>query len=45
LVVRFPKSIHRELAQRAGEEGVSLNQLVVAYVSRCLGAPDAAARS
>jgi predicted HicB family RNase H-like nuclease len=45
LVVRFPKSIYRELAQRAGEEGVSLNQLVIAYVSRCLGAPGAAARS
>lgn len=45
LVVRFPKSIYRELVQRAEAEGVSLNQLVVAYVSRCLGAPQAAARS
>jgi predicted HicB family RNase H-like nuclease len=45
LVVRFPKSIYRALARRAGGEGVSLNQLVVAYVSRCLGAPDRPARS
>lgn len=44
LVVRFPKSIYRELAQRAEAEGVSLNQLVVAFVSRCLGPPQAAAR-
>jgi hypothetical protein len=44
LVVRFPRSIYRALAARAGDEGVSLNQLVVAYVSRCLGAPDATAR-
>ncbi len=44
LVVRFPKSLYRELAQRAEAEGVSLNQLVVAYVSRCLGAPQVTAR-
>jgi predicted HicB family RNase H-like nuclease len=37
LVVRFPKSVHRELAQRAELEGVSLNQLILAYVSRGLG--------
>jgi len=45
LVVRFPKSVHRELARRAAEEGVSLNQLILSFVSRCLGAPDAATRS
>jgi HicB family len=45
LVVRFPKSMHRELARRATEEGVSLNQLILSYVSRCLGAPPADARS
>jgi hypothetical protein len=44
LVVRFPKSIYRELAQRAAADGVSLNQLVVAFVSPCLGPPQAAAR-
>ena len=44
LVVRFPKSIYRELAQLAEAEGVSLNQLVVAYVSRCLDPPQAVAR-
>lgn len=43
LVVRFPKSMHRELARRAAEEGVSLTQLILSYVSRCLGAPPAAA--
>jgi hypothetical protein len=45
LVVRLPKSVHRELAQRAAEEGVSLNQLILSYVSRCLGAPSAAAHA
>lgn len=44
LVVRFPKSMHRELAQRAADEGVSLNQLILSFVSRCLGAPQSAAR-
>jgi hypothetical protein len=44
LVVRFPKSVHRELAQRAAEEGVSLNQRILSFVSRCLGAPPTAAR-
>ncbi|MBI3971593.1 MAG: toxin-antitoxin system HicB family antitoxin [Chloroflexi bacterium] len=39
LVVRLPKSMHGELARRAAEEGVSLNQLILSYVSRCLGAP------
>jgi hypothetical protein len=43
LVVRFPKSMHGELARRAAEEGVSLNQLILSYVSRCLGAPHATA--
>ena len=38
LVVRFPKSVHRDLAKRADAEGVSLNQLVLTYVSRGLGA-------
>jgi len=43
LVVRFPKSVHRELARRAAEEGVSLNQFLLSYVSRCLGVPPLAA--
>ena len=42
LVVRLPKSVHRELADRAKVEGVSLNQLILTYVARGLGA-DAAA--
>ena len=45
LVVRFPKSMHRELARRAAEEGVSLNQLILSFVSRCLGAPQEAVRA
>ena len=36
-VLRVPKSLHRRLAQRARAEGVSLNQLVLAYVSQGLG--------
>jgi antitoxin HicB len=31
--VRLPKSLHRRLAERADEEGVSLNQLVVSLLS------------
>ena len=41
--MRFPKSVHRELARRAAEEGVSLNQFLLSYVSRCLGVPPLAA--
>ena len=42
--VRVPKSLHAALASEAEAEGVSLNQLVVSYVSRCLGPPQAGAR-
>jgi predicted RNase H-like HicB family nuclease len=31
--VRLPKSLHRRLAERAQDEGVSLNQLVVALLA------------
>lgn len=34
---RFPKSLHARLAQRAREEGVSLNQLVLSLVAEGLG--------
>jgi antitoxin HicB len=37
--VRLPKSLHRRLAERAEEEGVSLNQLVVSLLSEGLGRP------
>lgn len=35
--VRGPKSLHRDLVERAEAEGVSLNQLVVSYLSRAVG--------
>src|SRR5690349_2655255 len=38
LRVRFPKSIHAGLAAEAEREAVSLNTLIVTYVSKCLGA-------
>ncbi len=35
--VRFPKSLHRKLDQMADREGVSLNQFLVATLSRAVG--------
>lgn len=32
-VVRIPKSLHRRLSDRAGDEGISLNTLVVSFLS------------
>ena len=40
VLVRMPKSLHRRLAERAAEEGVSLNQLAVVALARTVGAPD-----
>lgn len=37
MLVRAPKSLHRDLAHRAALEGVSLNQVCVSYLSRALG--------
>jgi predicted RNase H-like HicB family nuclease len=37
LRVRMPKSLHRELSQRAKEENVSLNQLIIYHLSRGIG--------
>lgn len=34
---RVPKSLHRRLVERAGQEGVSLNTLVVSLLSEGLG--------
>jgi len=39
-VVRVPKSLHRELAETAAREGVSLNALVNAALARAVGAAD-----
>ena len=36
-VQRVPKSLHAQLADRAKREGVSINQLVLAYVAEGLG--------
>jgi len=36
-VLRTPKSLHRSLAERAHEEGVSLNALAVAMLAQGLG--------
>jgi antitoxin HicB len=37
LLLRMPKSLHRELAEQAEREGVSLNQLVVTHLARLAG--------
>jgi len=37
-LVRAPKSLHRDLGQRARAEGASLNQFVVTTLGRALGA-------
>jgi antitoxin HicB len=36
-VVRLPRSLHRQLAHRAGREDTSLNQLVVALLAEGMG--------
>ncbi len=35
--VRVPKDLHRELVKKAIEQNVSLNQLIVYLLSRCVG--------
>jgi antitoxin HicB len=37
LNLRLPKSLHRDLARRAAEESVSLNQLMVSELARAVG--------
>jgi predicted HicB family RNase H-like nuclease len=37
-LVRVPASLHRELVERAAQEHTTLNQLVLSYLSRGLGA-------
>lgn len=37
ILVRAPKSLHRALAEKAREEGVSLNQYIVYQLSRVVG--------
>ena len=35
--LRMPRSLHRDLARRAEEEGVSLNQFMVVALARAVG--------
>ena len=35
-VLRLPKSLHRDVARRAEEEGVSINQWIVTAVARAI---------
>jgi len=42
--VRLPRSLHRELAERAQQEGTSLNQMVVSILSRAAGMPASGGR-
>jgi hypothetical protein len=42
LLLRMPKALHAELAARSDAEGVSLNQFIVAALSRAAGAGDGA---
>jgi antitoxin HicB len=37
ILVRVPKSMHAELVVRAAQEGVSLNQFILAALARSLG--------
>jgi len=43
--VRLPRSLHRELAERAEREGTSLNQMVVSMLSRAAGMPASGGRA
>lgn len=44
LRIRMPKSLHRELAEAAQREGVSLNQLMVVYLAKQLQGQGATVR-
>lgn len=44
VVVRIPKSLHRDVAKRAEHEGVSINQWIATSIARAIGAPAAAPR-
>jgi antitoxin HicB len=39
-VVRVPKSLHRDLAQEADRQGISLNQFIGTELARSVGRPD-----
>lgn len=37
LVIRIPKKLHRELSENASEQNISLNQLILFYLSKQMG--------
>ena len=37
LIIRIPKKLHKELSTSAEEQGVSLNQLILYYLSKQVG--------
>lgn len=37
ILVRMPKSLHRDLTRRAEDDGVSLNQLITTRLARSVG--------
>jgi antitoxin HicB len=43
-VVRLPKSLHRQLAERANKEGVSLNSLVAVALGQYVGMESSSSR-
>jgi len=43
-VIRLPKSLHRQLAERASKEGVSLNSLVAVALGQYVGTESASTR-
>ena len=40
ILVRMPKSLHRDLIIKAHQEGVSLNHLMITALARSIGLPD-----
>ncbi len=40
-IIRIPKELHKELAESAEEQGISLNQLVLCYLSKQAGKEEA----
>ncbi|MCL6478101.1 MAG: type II toxin-antitoxin system HicB family antitoxin [Peptococcaceae bacterium] len=44
ILVRAPKSLHRVLAEKAKEEGTSLNQYIIYQLSRAIGEGRASSR-
>ena len=42
--LRMPRSLHRDLARRAEEEGVSLNQFMVVVLARAVGEEESVGR-